>query len=95
MQVQLWIGGQLLDIAHSLVKMSLLGRVKDKVWYSAKPEFGAMGQGIYELLWLKIIPKDLMINWDEPMRLYCDKKSTINIAHNLVQHSSNILSRKA
>ena len=39
-----------------------------------------------ELLWLKIILDDLKIKWEGPMKLYCDKKSTINIAHNLVQH---------
>ena len=24
--------------------------------------------------------------WDEPMRLYCNNKSAINIAHNPMQH---------
>ena len=53
---------------------------------SAKAEFRAMAQGICELLWLKIILEDLKIRWDEPMRLYCDNKSAISIAHNPVQH---------
>ncbi|KAK7406483.1 hypothetical protein VNO78_08110 [Psophocarpus tetragonolobus] len=35
---------------------------------------------------LKIILENLKIKWDEPMRLYCDKKSVISIAHNPVQH---------
>ena len=39
-----------------------------------------------ELLWLKIILDDLKIKWEGPMKLYYDKKSAINIAHNLVQH---------
>lgn len=43
-------------------------------------------QGICELLWLKIILDDLRIKWVAPMRLYCDKKSAINIVHNPVQH---------
>ena len=45
-----------------------------------------MAQGVCELLWLKIILEDLKIKWEEPMRLYCDNKSAINIAHNPVQH---------
>jgi len=38
------------------------------------------------LLWLKIILADLQIRWTAPMRLYCDNKSAINIAHNPIQH---------
>ncbi|RVW96044.1 Retrovirus-related Pol polyprotein from transposon RE1 [Vitis vinifera] len=33
-----------------------------------------------------IILNDLRIKWDSPMKLYCDNKSAINIAHNLIQH---------
>nr|KYP52007.1 Copia protein [Cajanus cajan] len=53
---------------------------------SAESEFRGMTQGICELLWLKIILEDLKITWDGPMKLYCDNKSAINIAHNPVQH---------
>ncbi|KAI3459864.1 hypothetical protein Pfo_016527, partial [Paulownia fortunei] len=53
---------------------------------SAEAEFRAMAQGVCELLWFKIILEDLNIRWDGPMRLYCDNKSAINIAHNPVQH---------
>jgi len=53
---------------------------------SAEAEFRAMAQGICELLWLKIILEDLRIKSDDPMRLYCDNKSAISIAHNPVQH---------
>ncbi|WVZ24536.1 hypothetical protein V8G54_003080 [Vigna mungo] len=56
---------------------------------SAEAEFRAMAHGICELLWLKIILEDLRIKWDEPMRLYCDNKSAISIAHNPVQHDRN------
>ena len=45
-----------------------------------------MALGIYALLWIKIILEDLRIKWEEPMRLYCDNKSAIGIAHNPVQH---------
>ena len=53
---------------------------------SAEAKFRAMTQGICELLWLKIILEDLRIKSDDPIRLYCDNKSAISIAHNPVQH---------
>lgn len=53
---------------------------------SAESEFRAAAQGICELLWLKIILDDLKVEWQSPMKLYCDNKSAINIAHNPVQH---------
>lgn len=56
---------------------------------SAEAEFRAMAQGICELLWLKIILEDLQIEWDGSMRLYCDNKSAISIAHNPVQHDKS------
>jgi ATP sulfurylase len=45
-----------------------------------------MAQGVCELHWLKIILEDMKIKWDGLMRLYCDNKSAISIAHNTVQH---------
>ena len=53
---------------------------------SVESEYRSMATGICELLWLKIILYDLKIKWERPMRLYCDNKSAIGIAHNLVQH---------
>ena len=53
---------------------------------SAESEFRAIAQGLCELLWLKIILDDLRIKWDGPMKLYCDNKWAINIAHNPKQH---------
>ena len=53
---------------------------------SAKSEFRAIAQGLCELLWSRIILDDLRIKWDDPMKLYNDNKSAINIAHNLIQH---------
>ena len=54
-------------------------------WSSAEAEYLAMAHGVCELLWLKIVLEDLKITWDGLMKLYCDNKSAINIAHNLVQ----------
>lgn len=53
---------------------------------SAEAEFHSMAQGICELLWLKIILEDLKIKWKTLMKLFCDNKYAINIAHNPVQH---------
>ncbi|WMV55458.1 hypothetical protein MTR67_048843 [Solanum verrucosum] len=53
---------------------------------SAESKFRFMAMGVCELLWLKIILDDLKIRWKGHMRLYCDNKSTISIAHNPVQH---------
>jgi len=54
----------------------------------AESEFRAKEQGIFELLWLKIMLQDLKNNWDEhePVKVYYDNKSAINIAYNSVQH---------
>ena len=53
---------------------------------SAESQFRVNAQGLCELLWLKIILNDLRIEWDDPIKLYRDKKSAINIAYNLIQH---------
>ena len=53
---------------------------------SAELEFRAMALRICELLWLKIILCDLKVEWEASMRLYCDNKSAIDIAHNSFQH---------
>ena len=45
-----------------------------------------MAHGICELIWIRRVMKELKIEFEEPMRLYCDNKSTINIAHNPVHH---------
>ena len=51
---------------------------------SAEAEFCSMALGMCELLWLKILLNDLKIEWNTPMKLYCDNKSAISIAHNPV-----------
>ena len=53
---------------------------------SAEVEFRAITQGICELIWLKIFLMELHMVQKETMRLYCDNKAAISIAHNPVQH---------
>ena len=73
-----FLGGNL--ISWRSKKQSVVARS------SAEAEFRAMAAGVCELLWVKIILEDLRIQWSKPMKLYCDNKSAISIAHNPVQH---------
>ena len=38
------------------------------------------------MLWLKAMLKELRVHSKDPMKLYCENKTAISIAHNLVQH---------
>ena len=53
---------------------------------SANVEFRAVAHGICELLWLKKLLEYLKVTSHMPMKLYCDNKTMINIAHNPIQH---------
>jgi hypothetical protein len=44
-----------------------------------------MAHGVCETLWLKILLKELGFEAKDCMRLYCDNKVAISIAHNPVQ----------
>jgi hypothetical protein len=52
----------------------------------AEVKVRAMAHGVYETLWLKILLKELGFDSKDPMRLYCDNKVAISIAHNPVQY---------
>jgi hypothetical protein len=47
-----------------------------------------MTEEICELLWMKQVQEDLKMKCDGHMKLFCDNKLTISIAHNLVQHDT-------
>ncbi|RVW18846.1 Retrovirus-related Pol polyprotein from transposon RE1 [Vitis vinifera] len=53
---------------------------------SAEAEYRAMAHGVCEILWLKKILEELKRQLEMPMKLYCDNKAAISIAHNPVQH---------
>lgn len=53
---------------------------------SAEAEFRAMAQGICELLWIRKLLDELKMKVDSPLKLFCDSKAAISIAHNPVQH---------
>lgn len=53
---------------------------------SVEAEYRAMVMGVTELLWLKILLKDLRMFVDEPIHLYYDNKAAINFANNPIDH---------
>ena len=53
---------------------------------NAEAEYRGMAQAVCELLWLRNLLKNLGYNQEQPMPLYCDNTTTIEIAHNPVQH---------
>ena len=53
---------------------------------SVEAEFQAMAQEVCRLLWMKIILDDLTIKYEAPIKVFCDNKFVISIAHNHVQH---------
>lgn len=46
----------------------------------AEADFRVMALVLCELIWLKILMKELRLLENEPMKLYCDNKAAINIA---------------
>ncbi|KAM1494901.1 hypothetical protein ACFXTO_029686 [Malus domestica] len=53
---------------------------------SAEAEFRGMSHGVCELLWLEKLLRDLGFKHKGAMKLHCDNKAAIEIAHNPVQH---------
>ena len=45
-----------------------------------------MAHGVCEMMWLKRVLEELKRPVIMPMKLYCDNKAAISIAHNPVQH---------
>jgi hypothetical protein len=54
---------------------------------SAKAEYRRITKAIYELLWIKNMIQELHIKHTSPIKLYCDSKTTCNIAHNPILHN--------
>lgn len=69
-----------------VVEIWWLGGVKNRIWWLDGGWMSSYENGISELLWLKSLMKDLKLLTEGPMRLYCDNKAAINIAHNPIQH---------
>ena len=46
-----------------------------------------MANGVCEIIWLQRVLEELKQPINMPIKLYCDNKSGISIAHNPVQHN--------
>lgn len=53
---------------------------------SAEAEYRAMANGVCEILWIRRVLHELKLKVSYPMKLFCDNKAAISIAHNPVQH---------
>lgn len=53
---------------------------------SVEAEYRAMANGVCEILGIQRILEELKQPVESPMKLYCDNKAAISIAHNPVQH---------
>ncbi|KAM5588526.1 hypothetical protein ABKV19_006802 [Rosa sericea] len=53
---------------------------------SAEAEYRGMAHGVYELLWLRNLLRDLGFKLKSAMQLYCDNKAAIDISQNPIQH---------
>ena len=53
---------------------------------TAEAEYRAMSLVVSEVLWVRNLLTELNVLRNVPMRVWCDNKSTINIAYNPVQH---------
>lgn len=53
---------------------------------STEAEFRALAHGMCEGIWIKIILEEFKFPRTKPIRIYCDNKVVISIAHNPVLH---------
>ena len=53
---------------------------------SAEAEFRVVAHDICEVLWIKQLLEELKVASSLPMKVFCDNKAVIAIAHNLVLH---------
>ena len=53
---------------------------------SVEAEFKALAHGICEVLWIKQLLEELKATSPLPMKIFCDNKAAIAIAHNPVLH---------
>ena len=53
---------------------------------SVEAEFRAVAHGIREIMWIRRLLEELKMTGSSPMKLYCDNKAAISVAHNPVLH---------
>ena len=52
----------------------------------AEAEFRSLAQDICQAIWLKRVLEELEISLSNPIKIYCNNKAAISIAHNPVLH---------
>lgn len=52
----------------------------------AEAEYRAVSHGLCEGIWIRRLLEELQVHIKSPMKLYCDNKATVSIAHNPVHH---------
>lgn len=57
-----------------------------KSW--TETEFCSVAHDFYKVLWIKKFIDELKISSPKSIKVYCDSKTTISIAHNLVIHDT-------
>ena len=53
---------------------------------TAEAEYRAMAVSLCEMIWMRSLLSELRLFRGNPLQLWCDNKSAINIANNLVQY---------
>ena len=53
---------------------------------STEPKFRVVAHRIYKVIWIKRILEELKFTFSTPLKVYCDNKAAISIAHNPVLH---------
>ena len=59
---------------------------KQNVVAKSSTEFRAVAHGICEIMWIRRLLEELKMIGSSPMKLYCDNKAAISVAHNPVLH---------
>ncbi|KAL6351421.1 hypothetical protein AAG906_035213 [Vitis piasezkii] len=62
------------------------GSINMVVRSSAEDEFRVVAHGICDIMWIRRLLEELKMTGSSPMKLYCDNKATISVAHNPVLH---------
>ena len=53
---------------------------------SAEAKFRSVAHGICEVIWIKILLEEVKFFIPSPIKVYCDNKAVISIAHNPILH---------
>ena len=55
---------------------------------SVEAEFKVVAHGVCEIMWIRRLPEELKMTGSSLMKMYCDNKAAISVAHNPVLKDS-------